>query len=88
VNLMLLQIVAHFRATTPGATVELVAPNGGIAGTSVVGTQDTQVTLGPFNIPQGKTTYTLRVTPSAKMKLGAVLLQPIGDFSTSLADEK
>jgi hypothetical protein len=85
VNLKRLQIVAHLRAPAPGAAVQLVSPGGSIAGSAAIGEHDTQVTLGPFPVAQGRSRYTLQVSGAARMELGNVLLQPIADFSTSLA---
>src|SRR5581483_8423755 len=88
VNLVRLQIVAHLRTKAPNASVQLLDPTGAVLGSAAVGSADTQVTLGPFAIGQGTTTYTLRTSPSAPMQLGGVLPQPLADFSVSLAQNQ
>jgi hypothetical protein len=85
VNLKRLQLIAHFKSPTAGASVELVGPDGNVAGSAAIGTEDTQTTLGPFDIPQGSSTYSLRITGGRTAMLGTMLVQPVADFSTSLA---
>ncbi|MFL5963602.1 MAG: hypothetical protein ACJ757_12000 [Gaiellaceae bacterium] len=86
-NLGHIQLVVHLQATKQPATVELIAPDGQVAGTAAVATGDTQVTFGPFSIPHGSSTYTLRVSPDQRVLLGAVLVQPLAELSVSLANQ-
>lgn len=89
VRLTRVQIVAHVATPKGGSTVQLVESNGAVAGQAEVGTQDTQVTFGPFSLPQGDTSFSLRVVPAGRsgssILLGPILVQPVADFSTSIA---
>jgi hypothetical protein len=87
VNLLRLQLVMHVRATKSSETVQLLDQNGNVVGASEIGTQDTQVTLGPFALPTGQSSYSLRLDPAQTTLLGPVIVQPLADFSTSLASE-
>ncbi len=85
-DLASVQLVVHLWASAPNASVRLLAPDGTVAGAAAVGQQDTQVTLGPFALGPGTSRYTLQIAPEgSKMMLGEVLVQPLADYSTSLA---
>jgi hypothetical protein len=87
-NLVRMQLIVHLKAAGGNGGVQLVDSAGAVVSSSAVGTQDTQVTLGPFAVGMGNTTYTLRVPSGGPLAMGPVLVQPLADFSVSLANEK
>lgn len=86
VNLKRIQLVVHLQSVGTPQTVQLVDATGGVAAQSVIEPRDVQVNLGPFPLPQGESTYTLRLSggSGAKMLLGSMFVQPVADFSVSL----
>jgi hypothetical protein len=92
-NLKQVQLIVN--ASSPGAprVLQLVAPSGGVVGQAQIATANTQVTLGPFALAEGDSSYTLRVSggPADEretMELKSLLVQPVADFSISLAQGK
>jgi hypothetical protein len=92
VNLKRIQIVVHFGTLAGTRTVSLVTADGQTAGQASVNSPDIQVTLGPFELPQGTSKLTFQVSPrlgaGQHMLLGPMLIQPLADYSVSLATEK
>ena len=90
-NLKHLQLVVNAASAGGPRVLQLIAPDGSEAGRAQIGTIDTQITLGPFPLAEGKSTYTLRVpggNGGPELQLDALLIQPVADFSIRLADEK
>ena len=86
-SLTRLQLIAHLRGVGANATIQLLDRGGNVVWQGSVRTEDTQVTVGPFSLPSGRSTFTLRVTPNEKAMLGPIQPQPLADFSVSLANE-
>ncbi len=90
-NLKQLQLIVNAQSAGTPRTLQLVDSSGGVAGQGPIGTGNTQITIGPFPLPQGRTTYTLHISPSRTgnvMQLNSLLLQPVADSSVSLSSEK
>lgn len=81
------QLVVHVRALgSASAQIALLDTTGAVDSSTAAPPQDTQVTLGPLPVSSSRTTFTFRVAPAtAAVQLGAVLVQPLADFSVSLA---
>jgi hypothetical protein len=87
VRLTRIQVIAHVRSPGGNSLVQLEDATGAVVASASVGTQDTQVTFGPFALPQGTSRWLLRFAPQQRPSalLGSVNVQPLANYSDSIA---
>jgi len=75
-------------ASSPAApsTLEVVGEDGAVVASAQVGTEPTQLTLGPVRIDDGTERLLFRTAEGNVLRLEQVTTQPLADFSVSLRD--
>jgi hypothetical protein len=78
-------VYANLVSDTP-RTLQLVDDSGAVVAQQPVGRRGAIVNLGPVRLGAGTTSFTVRTEPAGPVDMLVVQVQPLADFSTSIAD--
>jgi hypothetical protein len=85
-GLAYLQFLVHASAPKGARTLQLLDTSGHVIAQGTVGTEDTQLVLGPTGVSGLSASYTLRAEPAGDVKITSLQAQPVANVTKSIRD--